>query len=315
MMDNTPKHIPKHIDNHNKHALARRILGNGKTYVMIAMTASALMGSCVLSNHIDYNNAYKSTHDVESTRDTKSITVSTEQEVSRSSFRTPVDDDADWGGLGDMNVPYSQSSNEKTVISDLKKSIDNGNNVYQSSANKVKDDNTRKDLQSKVNDASNTFNNIQSFTKVDTSQLGNLINTINDAVKSVNDSMAQKTKDAEASSSSTSSGAGTSTGKVSAATGDIQQYALQSFSKYGWDSSQWDSLSFIVSHESGWNPNAVNSASGARGLFQCLGHTECNSSSYINDYHVQVDWGLNYIAGRYGSPNAAAAFWRAHNWY
>ena len=303
MMDNTLKHI----DNHNKHALARRILRNGKTYVMIVMTASALMGSCVLSNHIDYNNAYKSTHDVESIRNTKSRTVFTEREVSRGSFRTPVDGDADWGGLGEMNVPYSQSSSERTVISDLKKSIDNGNNVYKSSANKVKDDNTRKDLQSQVSDASHTFNNIQSSTKVDTSQLGNLINTINNAVKSVNDSMAQKTKDAEASSSS---GAGTS-----AATGDIQQYALQSFGKYGWDGSQWDSLSFIVSHESGWNPNAVNSSSGARGLFQCLGHVECNSSSYINDYHVQVDWGLNYIAGRYGSPNAAAAFWRANNWY
>lgn len=314
MMDNT---TPKHIDNHNKHALARRTLGNGRTYVMIAMTAGALIGSCVLSNHIDYNNAYKSTHVAQSIGDTKSRTVSTEQEVSRNSFRAPVDDDADWGGLGEMNVPYSQSSDEKTAISDLKKSIDNGNNVYQSSANKVKDDNTRKDLQSKVNDASNTFNNIQSFTKVDTSQLGNLINTINNAVQSVNDSMAQKTKEdnenaaaaAEASSSSTS------TGKASAATGDIQQYALQSFSKYGWDSSQWDSLSFIVSHESSWNPNSVNSSSGARGLFQCLGHAECNSSSYINDYHVQVDWGLNYIAGRYGSPNAAAAFWRTHNWY
>ena len=306
MMDNTPEGMYSHKA---KHKRARKRPKNSKVYAAMAVAASALIGLYLLSGHIDYDHAVPSVRLAGAASNMRRV-ASTGQEVSRSSFRTPVDDDADWGGLEDMNVPYSQSSDEKTVISDLKKSIDNGNNVYQSSANKVKDDNTRKDLQSKVNDASNTFNNIQSSTKVDTSQLGNLINAINNAVQSVNDSMAQKTEEAaEASSSSTS------TGKVSAATGDIQQYALQSFSKHGWDGSQWDSLSFIVSHESGWNPNAVNPSSGARGLFQCLGHAECDSPSYINDYHVQVDWGLNYIAGRYGSPDAAAAFWRANNWY
>lgn len=30
---------------------------------------------------------------------------------------------------------------------------------------------------------------------------------------------------------------------------------------------------------------------------------------------TQIRWGLNYIAGRYGSPSAAKTFWLAHNWY
>ena len=30
---------------------------------------------------------------------------------------------------------------------------------------------------------------------------------------------------------------------------------------------------------------------------------------------TQIKWGLNYIAGRYGSPSAAKTFWLAHNWY
>jgi hypothetical protein len=35
----------------------------------------------------------------------------------------------------------------------------------------------------------------------------------------------------------------------------------------------------------------------------------------LGDYVRQVDWGLNYIAGRYGSPMAAEAHERAHHWY
>jgi murein DD-endopeptidase MepM/ murein hydrolase activator NlpD len=82
---------------------------------------------------------------------------------------------------------------------------------------------------------------------------------------------------------------------------------------YGWDKgAEWDAISYIVSHESGWNPNAANPGSSARGLFQKMtsihGPIEKTAAG-------QAKWGLNYIAGRYGDPLAAERFWKSHGNY
>ena len=101
----------------------------------------------------------------------------------------------------------------------------------------------------------------------------------------------------------------------SAPSGEIQQYAHEAMKRFGWGDDQWDSLNFIITNESGWNQNAMNSSSGAKGLFQCLGHKDCDTDTYMSDYKEQIDWGLRYIANRYGTPNAAADYWRAHGSY
>ncbi|MBP2370218.1 hypothetical protein [Pseudonocardia parietis] len=82
---------------------------------------------------------------------------------------------------------------------------------------------------------------------------------------------------------------------------------------FGWGSGpEWDALSWIIHHESGWDPNAANPTSSARGLFQKMtsihGPVEPTASG-------QAQWGLNYIRGRYGSPTAAKRFWEANNHY
>jgi hypothetical protein len=74
---------------------------------------------------------------------------------------------------------------------------------------------------------------------------------------------------------------------------------------------QFGALDFVFTNESGWDPYAVNPSSGAAGIAQSLGH----GAVALGDWKAQVDWGINYMDERYGSPNAAAAFWRAHNWY
>jgi TP901 family phage tail tape measure protein len=74
---------------------------------------------------------------------------------------------------------------------------------------------------------------------------------------------------------------------------------------------QFGALDFIFTNESGWDPFSVNPSSGAAGIAQSLGH----GAVTLGDWKSQVDWGINYMDQRYGSPNAAAAFWRAHNWY
>lgn len=83
--------------------------------------------------------------------------------------------------------------------------------------------------------------------------------------------------------------------------------------KYGWgDGSQWAALSWIIGKESGWNPNAANPSSSARGLFQKMTSIHGALEPTVGG---QAKWGLNYIKGRYGNPLAAQRFWRAHNHY
>jgi hypothetical protein len=85
--------------------------------------------------------------------------------------------------------------------------------------------------------------------------------------------------------------------------------------QFGWGSgSQWNALSSLIQHESGWNPNAANPTSSARGLFQKLTSMHGPLESTVGG---QALWGLNYIRGRYGSPAAAWGAWnsRSPHWY
>lgn len=83
--------------------------------------------------------------------------------------------------------------------------------------------------------------------------------------------------------------------------------------RYGWGSGpEWEALSRIIHDESGWDPNAANPNSSARGLFQKMtsihGPVEPTAAG-------QAEWGLNYIRGRYGTPTAARRFWEANKHY
>lgn len=82
---------------------------------------------------------------------------------------------------------------------------------------------------------------------------------------------------------------------------------------YGWGfGKQWDALNWLVNKESGWNPNAANPSSSARGLFQKMtsihGPVEKTAGG-------QANWGLNYIKGRYGSPVGAMNFHKRKGYY
>ena len=75
---------------------------------------------------------------------------------------------------------------------------------------------------------------------------------------------------------------------------------------------QWPCLEQLGEHESGWDAYAVNSSSGAAGIPQALGHGQPFA---LGDAPAQIDWFLDYIAVRYGTPCDAWAFWLAHGWY
>jgi hypothetical protein len=91
-----------------------------------------------------------------------------------------------------------------------------------------------------------------------------------------------------------------------------QQYAAAQLGLYGWGAEQMGPLIALWNQESGWNPWAVNPSSGAYGIPQSLGHGHPYD---LGDYVAQINWGLNYIKGRYGSPAAAEGHERAFNWY
>ncbi|WP_225821052.1 transglycosylase SLT domain-containing protein [Streptomyces naphthomycinicus] len=83
------------------------------------------------------------------------------------------------------------------------------------------------------------------------------------------------------------------------------------------DAAQFNAFSKIVEHESGWNPAATNSSSGAYGLVQALPGSKMASagSDWKTNPATQIKWGLDYMNSRYGSPVKAWNFWQANGWY
>lgn len=72
-------------------------------------------------------------------------------------------------------------------------------------------------------------------------------------------------------------------------------------------------VDYIVTRESGWNPNATNSSSGACGLVQALPCSKVPGSGY--DPVDNLVWANGYATGRYGSWANAYAFWTANHWW
>lgn len=92
-------------------------------------------------------------------------------------------------------------------------------------------------------------------------------------------------------------------------TGDKHSWLAAS----GIPQSEWGYVDFIVTRESGWNPNAVNPSSGACGLGQQL---PCGKwAGAWNDPVAALRAMNGYVHGRYGGWQQAVAFWSANHWY
>jgi uncharacterized protein YabE (DUF348 family) len=85
----------------------------------------------------------------------------------------------------------------------------------------------------------------------------------------------------------------------------------------GWTGSQWTCLEALWTKESGWNHLAANPSSGAYGIPQALPGSKMGSagSDWRTNPATQIEWGLGYIAGRYGTPCGAWSHSQAVNWY
>lgn len=85
----------------------------------------------------------------------------------------------------------------------------------------------------------------------------------------------------------------------------------------GWTGEEYTCLDLLWTRESGWRWNADNPSSSAYGIPQALPGSKMAShgSDWQTNPATQIAWGLEYIAGRYGSPCGAWAHSEAKGWY
>lgn len=91
---------------------------------------------------------------------------------------------------------------------------------------------------------------------------------------------------------------------------------------------EWPAMERLLGKESGLDPYVVNQSSHACGLFQSLPCSKVGGTVYfdtgLNKYRLDpnsftveshIQWGINYIKNRYGSPSNALNFHHHNNWY
>ena len=87
----------------------------------------------------------------------------------------------------------------------------------------------------------------------------------------------------------------------------------------GWSGEQWNCLEKLWTGESGWNEHADNPSSSAYGIPQALPGSKMAAAGadWQTNPATQITWGLDYVAGRYGSPCEALNAWtsRSPHWY
>lgn len=106
---------------------------------------------------------------------------------------------------------------------------------------------------------------------------------------------------------------GAPAGQAGMPTGDHTHWMKQA----GIPRSDWAGINYIVTHESGWNPRAVNPSSGTYGLGQMQSY---NLHYYTkhgskNNPIAQLMGIMDYIKDRYGSVGKAVAFWQRNHAY
>jgi colicin import membrane protein len=97
---------------------------------------------------------------------------------------------------------------------------------------------------------------------------------------------------------------------TASADGDVKGLAYRKTVER-WGESEWAAMNALIMRESGYNPNAVNSRSGACGIPQA------HPCSKLQDRSVegQLNWMMNYVQRRYGTPSQALQFHNTHRWY
>lgn len=99
--------------------------------------------------------------------------------------------------------------------------------------------------------------------------------------------------------------------------GSAQAYAQGVLASQGMGADQFNCLVALWNRESHWNVYAYNSSSGAYGIPQALPGSKMASAGadWATSFVTQVNWGLGYVEGRYGTPCGAWDHSESTGWY
>jgi hypothetical protein len=99
--------------------------------------------------------------------------------------------------------------------------------------------------------------------------------------------------------------------------GSAQAYAQSVLASRGLGDDEFSCLVALWNRESHWNVYAYNSSSGAYGIPQALPGSKMASAGadWETSFVTQVNWGLGYVFGRYGSPCGAWQHSESSGWY
>lgn len=120
------------------------------------------------------------------------------------------------------------------------------------------------------------------------------------------------------STTSTSGGTASTSATPTVYSGEDPRSIAQSMvAARGWSDTEFQCLVSLWDRESGWNPYAANTSSGAYGIPQALPGSKMASAGadWQTNPATQITWGLGYIAGRYGTPCSAWAHSNSVGWY
>ena len=131
--------------------------------------------------------------------------------------------------------------------------------------------------------------------------------------------IAADTKNADAATAAAAAAAAAAAGAVPTTYSgeDPRSLAKTLVAAQGWGDSEYQCLVLLWNRESQWNPYAENASSGAYGIPQALPGSKMASAGadWRTNPITQINWGIGYIKGRYGTPCSAWAHSNAVGWY
>ena len=97
----------------------------------------------------------------------------------------------------------------------------------------------------------------------------------------------------------------------------VQSIAYGKMASFGWGREQYSCLVKLWDRESNWRINAYNADSGAYGIPQALPGNKMATAGpdWMTNPETQINWGLNYIKGRYSNPCSALSHSDRLRWY
>ncbi|MBA8810167.1 ubiquitin-like domain-containing protein [Promicromonospora sukumoe] len=99
--------------------------------------------------------------------------------------------------------------------------------------------------------------------------------------------------------------------------GSARALAQAMAAERGWGADEFSCLDQLWQKESGWRWNAANPTSEAYGIAQANPGSKMATvgSDWLTNPATQIEWGLGYISGRYGTPCGAWAHSVEIGWY